>query len=306
MVYLALSVALAEGPPLWWTESGIIGASALFAKAQARDAAAYEKAQKELEKAKRASSALELADALLPADAARAAYASRVDRSLSGQFLRLQKHADLLGEDYSRIFGGAVTRALPLVAKGATVTECTQISQVEAMLGKGPHCPGTDISVQVAALVDADKVLQGQVADLLTVDWPSIKLDGEATAPVASTGTERSVDVARLAKAVYGAELQELDDAREAAIEQLSADLDGNDAVAKAAAIKSGEAVRDTWRKGVAALGAKLWPDVKKKLEKAAKRDGPKAVALCANPASLGGCGVPDVTPDVLALFDQG
>lgn len=302
MFELLVSMALAEAP-LWWTEDGITRNSALFGRAQARDAQAYEVAQKQLDAAKRATGAVELADALLPADPARAKYLEALDRSLSGQFLRLQKHSDLLGEDYSRMFGAAVERAVPLVAKGGTVTECTKLSKVEAMMGKGPRCEGTDISARVAATIDEDKVLQGQVADLLTVDWPAIELKGEPQVASALTGAERTVDVAAVARAARGAELRELDDAREAAIEELNADLASTDPSVQKAAIKKGEAVRDTWRAGVAALGTKLWPEVKKKLEKAAKKGGPAKVALCGNPAGLGGCGLPDATRDVVELL---
>lgn len=303
MIAVLLTLALADAPPLWWTEDGITRNSALFGRAQARDAQAYDAAQKQLDGAKRASGALELADALLAADPARAAYVEKVDRALSVQFLRLQKHTDMLGEDYSRMFGAAVERAIPLVAKGATVTECTKLTKVEAMMGKSPHCDGTDISSRIAATIDDDKELQHQVTDLLTVEWPAIGLTGEVQPPSAVTGAERTVDVATLARACRGPELKELDEAREAAIEELTADLDSTDPSVKQAAIEKGKAVRETWRKGVADVGARLWPEVKKKLEKAAKKGGPAKVALCANPTSLGGCGLPDATPDVVALF---
>lgn len=304
MFGLILGLAFAEGPVLWWTEEGITRSSALFGRAQARDAKAYEAAQKQLDTARRAAGELELADALLAADAARATYVEATDRALSGQFLRLQKHTDLLGEDYSRTFGAAVERAIPLVAKGATVTECTKITKVEAMMGKSPRCDGTDISARIAGMIDEDKVLQGQVADLLSVEWPAITLTGTPQPPTALTGVERTVDVATLARALRGDALKELDEVREADIEQITADLDSTDPSVKRAAIQKGEVVRDTWRKGVAEVGVKLWPEVKKRLEKAAKKGGPAAVALCANPASLGGCGLPDVTAEVLPLFE--
>ncbi len=305
MFVLFFSFALADAPPSWWTEDGITRNSALFGRAQARDAKAYEVAQKALDGAKRAVGSLELADALMAPDAARATYLTGVDRQLSVQFLRLQKHADQLGEDYSRMFGAAVERALPVVSAGATVTECTQIGKMEAMLGRGPRCDGTDISGKVAAAIDQDAELKRQVEDLLTIDWPAIALQGAPQTPVALTGTERTVDAAALARLVAGEQLRLLDETREAAIEELGEALGSPDPSVKGPAVAKGEEIRTTWRKGVAAVGTRLWPDVKKKLEKAAKKGGPAKVALCANPVALGGCGVPDATAEVLAVFRE-
>ncbi|GDX82421.1 hypothetical protein LBMAG42_42320 [Deltaproteobacteria bacterium] len=303
MVWLLLIAGVEAETPLWWTEEGVTKASAWFGKAQARDAEAYDAAGDQLAKAKRLVGALELADALLAPDTARAAYFAALDRSLTGQFMRLQKHTDLLGGDYSRVFGAAVERALPIVAKGQTITQCTSVSKVEAMMGKGPRCPGTDISAKVGATLDEDKELQGQVASILSVDWPKIEVTGAVQAPIALTGAERSVDVSTLARALRPAELQELDDAREAALEQIEEEIESPDIATKQAGIAKGEAIRKQWREGVAALGAKLWPETKKKLEKAAKKGGAAAVALCANPQGLGGCGVADVTGEVVAAL---
>lgn len=299
---LLIALAPAEAP-LWWTEEGVTKASSWFGKAQARDAEAYDAAGDQLSKAKGLVGALELADALLTPDAARATYFASLDRSLTGQFMRLQKHTDLLGGDYSRVFGAAVERALPVVAKAQTVTQCISVSKVEAMMGKSPRCPGADISAKVAAIVDEDKELQGQVASILTVDWPKIEVTGTVQAAIPLTGAERSVDVATLARALRKAELQELDDAREAALEQIEEEIESADTATKQAGIVKGEAIRKEWRDSVAALGAKLWPESKKKLEKAAKKGGAAAVALCANPQGLGGCGLPDVTGEVIELL---
>jgi hypothetical protein len=54
----------------------------------------------------------------------------------------------------------------------------------------------------------------------------------------------------------------------------------------------------------VTKLGAKVKADTTKILSKHAKKGGPANVGLCANPAALGGCGVPDVTAEVLALIE--
>ena len=297
-IYLA-GLALAESPA-WWTEQGVTRASALFGRAQARDSEAYDHAQDQLARAKSLVGALELADALLAPTAGRATYFSAMDRSLTGQFMRLQKHTDLLSVDYSRVFGAAVERAITRVAGEQTVTQCTSISKVEAMMGKGPKCPGTDISARLAAALDGDLVLQGQVASILTVDWPKIELSGVVQPIEPLSGIESTVDVAALARVMRADVLRDLDDEREAALEQIAEELSSADKVVKQAAIAKGEIIRTAWRSSVAAVGAGLWPEVKKKIEKGAKKGGPSGVGLCVNPQPLGGCGAPDVTAAVL------
>lgn len=302
ILFLALSQVSAE-QPVWWTEEAISAKSELFGKAQARDAQAYEAAQDQLAGARRAVGDLELADALLAPDAARGRYLGELDRSLSGQFLRLQRHTDLLGEDYARCFGAAVQRALVVVAEGRTVVECTQVSAVERAMGKGPRCPGTDISTKVAGVIDKDTTLSAEVTSLLTVDWPTIAVKGSVQPVVPFLGAGRSVSVAAMARALRKEELRELDDAREAAMEQISEELESSDRATKEAGVKKGEAIAQTWRSGVAAVGAGVWPELKKKLERGKRKGAPVDVALCANPEALGGCGVPDATREALAFL---
>lgn len=305
MILLLMVARLSAEPVVWWTEESISARSELFGKAQARDAQAYELAQTQLAKARRAVGDLELADALLPPDAARARYLSELDRSLSGQFLRLQRHTDLLGEDYARSFGAAVQRGVTLVADGRTVVECTQVSAVERAMGKGPRCPGTDISAKVAATIDKDLVLAAEVTSLLSVDWPSIAVSGAAQPLVPLLGTARSVSVASVARALRKDELRDLNDAREAAMEQISEELSSPDRATKEAAIKKGEDITAAWRMGVATLGAKIVPELKKKLEKGKRKGAPVDVALCVNPEALGGCGVPDATAEAIAVLAE-
>jgi hypothetical protein len=299
---LLVTTALAE-TPVWWTEEGVSSRSELFGKAQARDAQAYEAAQDQLSRARRAVGDLELADALLPPDAARSAYVAELDRSLSGQFLRLQRHTDLLSEDYARTFGAAVSRAVVVVANGRSVVECTSVSAVERAMGKGPRCPGTDISAKIASTIDEDVTLRAEVASLLSVDWPTVTVTGRAQPAAAFLGDARTLSVATIARTLRKDELRELDDIREAAIEQLEEDLASTDRATKEAAVKKGRAIAETWRKSVAEVGAGLWPEVKKKLEKGKRKGAPVDVALCANPESLGGCGLPDATKEAIAAL---
>ncbi len=296
-----IPLALAADP-LWWTESGIALKSELFGKAQARDAEAYEKAQGELERAKRMVSDLELSVAALGAPGDARDYLEGIDRALSGQFLRLQKHTDLLGDDYSKNFGAAVERALPVVAKGLTVTECKQTNAALAMLGREPKCAGRDISADVARALDADAALQAAIRSILEVDWPSIALPSAPQPPTPWTGSSRSVDVATVVRALAGESIRAADDERDVALEAISDELDSSVASTKQAGIDAALAAEATWAKAVYAAATPALARLKKSVEKAAKKGGPAEVALCHNPEALGGCGLPDVTAEVLAL----
>lgn len=299
MILFAMAAA---ADALWWTETGIAKHSELFGKAQARDAEAYEKAQAELERAKRLVGDLELAVAALGGSPDARAYAEGVDRSLTGQFLRLQRHTDLLGDDYSRNFGAAVERALPGVARGQTVTECKHTSAALAMLGRDPKCPGRDISVDVARAVDADPALQSAIKSILEVEWPSIELLPSTQPALAWTGSERSADVATLVRALVPEAIRAADDERDLALEEIADDLDSADAATKQAGIARAQAARDAWGRAVANAATPALAKLKKSVEKAAKKGGSAGVALCHNPAALGGCGLPDATAEVLAL----
>ena len=289
---------------LWWSEENVSRNSALFGKAQARDAEAYQRAQDQLESAKRAVGDLELGAAIVGGSAIDA-YTETLDRQLSGQFLRLQKHADLLGEDYGRVFGDALESASKVVGAGQNITQCSATSRVEMLMGKSPKCPGTDVSAKLAASMDQDPKLIAAIAEILTIEWPAIEVKGTQQVASALTGTERSVDAASVARKLQKEALAALDDERDVGLEQLSEDLESTDPKVQAAAIEKAAAIRTEWRTQTQKIGTKVRVDLTKLLTKAAKKGGPAAVAICANPASLGGCGVPDVTRDVVALLAE-
>ncbi len=301
MLLLLIITTVLSAEPAFWSSDTIAGGSAQFAKAQGRDAAAYERAQDALEKGKRAVADLDLGVAIAGSPEALVAYNTAQRRALAGQFLQLSKHADLLADDYSRVFGDAVQRALPTVGKGFDVKECTGGSAIEALMRRAPKCPGKDLSPALVGAIDTDPKLAAAIQEILTVDWPIIALPSASQAPIPLTGAACSVDAAALARALRGDDVQAAQDAYEADIEQIDADAD--DATAKKAAIAQGEAVRARWTATMTTVGADVLARAKKELAKAAKKGGPADVALCANPTALGGCGVPDATPVVLAAL---
>ncbi|MBM4368833.1 MAG: hypothetical protein FJ102_21645 [Deltaproteobacteria bacterium] len=301
---LLFPLALAADP-LWWTEDGIATKSELFGKAQSRDADAFQKAQGELERAKKLVDDLELGIAIAGSDAARLAYLDGVDRELSGQFLRLQKHTDLLGEDYSRNFGAALERAMPAVAREQTVTQCQQSSPALAALGRPARCPGRDISADLAAAMDKDIELQGAIASILSVDWPHVQLQGSAQAATPWTGTERSVDAASLARALAADAIKAAAYDRELLNEEVEDDVASPDTATREAALARALAARETYMAAVQKAASSGLKKARAAVEKAAKKGGPVAVGLCFNPQGLGGCGLPDATSEVLAVIGK-
>lgn len=294
---LFVFAALAADAPAYWSPEAVSAGSTWFGKAQSRDAKAFDTAQGQLERAKTAVSALDLGAALVGAPATLASFVEDEKRELSGQFLRLQKHTDLLATDYETVFGDAVQRALPTVGKGYTVAQCTPPTGIQAMMHRSSaSCVGTDLAPALAKAIDADPQLQKAVNDILTVDWPAIELPSKPQALTAATGTARSVDAATIARALRAADLDAAQDAYEAAVEQLSDDLGSTDPATKAAAIAKGKVAHDAWVKSVSSIGKALWPDLKKKLSAAKLSD----VGVCPNPVATGGCGVPDATAEVL------
>lgn len=301
MILITVALCLAA-EPAWWSEDAVARNSALFGKAQARDADAFERASDQLETAKRAVGDLEVGAAIAGGGSIDP-YVESLDRVLSGQFLRLQKHADLLSEDYARVFGAALAKASTGVAIGQPLAECKATSKIEMLMGKSPQCPGNDVSARLAASMDQDPELVAAISEILTIEWPVIEIRGEPQAPVAITGSERSVDAATIARKLQKGALAALDDERDIALEQLAEDLESENTTTQAAAVAKAAAVRETWRSGALKVGSKVRSDLTKLLTKSERKGGPGAVAMCANPQSLGGCGVPDVTRDVVALI---
>jgi hypothetical protein len=295
--------------PAHWTSDAVSAKSAQFARAQSRDAEAYAKAEDALDVAKRDVAALDAGVALLGSPPELASYALAVRKRLAGEFLRLQRHSDLLTEDYERTFRSAISRALPSVSAGFALAECTPSAAPGPRVGSlgmgafarplGSGCPGTDLSPAVARAIDADPQLKADVGSMLAVEWPRLDLPGSAQAVVPLGGTETGIQVVTLVRALAGDAMTEATDSYEAEVEQLSDGLDDDDAVVKKNAIAEAQAARGRWEAAMAAVGKKVIDRAKGKLAKGAfARAG-----LCANPARLGGCGVKDVTEGAVALL---
>ncbi|MDP2312560.1 MAG: hypothetical protein Q8P41_06610 [Pseudomonadota bacterium] len=237
---------------------------------------------------------LELGVALLgPAAPAEVrAWSEKTRRKVVGETLRLQRHVDLLQEDYGRVFGAAVSRALPVVGKGFDVKECGATG-VLAMMGK-KDCPGTDLNPKLAAAIDADAALGKELADIASVEWPTFEAPSAAQPVVALTGTTRWVSGGALAEKLIGGRVKLRQDALESQLDRSLPDEPTQEDLAKAQKLK------DDYLLALGADGDVLRKALTEALARAEKKGGPAQVGWCANPPALGGCAGDDVTAAVL------
>lgn len=292
------ATAVAAGAPAFYHPDDVAARSQRFREVSASMRPRFEEADAQATKWQRLVDDLELGTALLGADATTALrdHTAATRRSFAGQFLKLNRFAGLVQEDYSRVFEEAMGRVKPKVVGDRAVKECTSGASSMGML-RGPGCTGEDLNPAFAAALDADETLRKEVASIGALEWPTIQLPSTPQAPVAITGTAATVDLATVAHRLAEARVRARKDELELALEPLQDGLDAKDP----AAIQKGEQARQRFTDALAADGAALRAVVRGVLDRGAKGT-PAAVGWCANPVGLGGCGVPDVTAEVLAV----
>lgn len=293
----ASATALAAGAPAFYHPDDVAARSQRFREVSAAMRPRFEEADAQATKWQRLVDDLELGTSLLGADATTALreYTAATRRSFAGQFLKLNRFAGLVQEDYSRVFEEAMGRVKPKVVGDYAAKECTSGASSMGRL-RGTSCTGEDLNPAFAAALDADATLRKEVASIGALEWPTIDLPSAAQAPVAVTGTGASVDLASVAHRLMEDRVRARRDALELALEPLQEGLDAKDP----AAIQKGEQARQRFTDALAADGAALRAVVQGVLARGPK-GVPAGVGWCANPQGLGGCGVPDATAAVLA-----
>lgn len=301
---LTIPAALA-GPAGYYHFDDIAAQSKRFSEAAEAMGPAFDKAQTTLGKIGRDMEDLERNTALLGTDALDGWYAS-TQRSITGQYLQIQRHVDLLQDDYNNIFTEAAGRAIEQVGARYDLSECTRSGGVSSMLrrstsgGSSGGCKGEDVNAQIAAAIDSDSALAADVREINAVPWPEIVVEPAAQAPHPVTGTARYVSLTALANTYLDARADKRLEAFEDALSPLEDGLDSGDeaAIAEAARLK------EAYRAGLAEDGAALQAALLKSLAKAGKKlPGFTEVGLCANPEGLGGCTGEDITASVMALL---
>lgn len=294
---LLLSGVATAAEPAHYHPDDVAKASARFAKVAEAMGPAFEERSGKIASVGTSLGELEVGVALLgsAAPAEVTAWSDKARRQLVGEKVRLQKHVDLLQEDYGTVFGAAVERALPTVGKGYAVKECGA-SGVAAMMGR-KTCTGTDLNGALAKAIDADPKLGQELDDIAAVEWPSFEVPKASVPVVALTGTERWVSGGALAQKLVGARIK----ARKAALEtELAGILPDDPTEADIAAAK---AKKDAYLADLGRDGETLRAALTDALTRAEKKGGPAKVGWCANPVALGGCPGEDVTATVLTAL---
>lgn len=221
-----------------------------------------------------------------------------LEREYQRQHAELQAFADQLVADYDAAFMGAVERAV--AAHGGEVVQCeATVSQGRALPGvptrraANPDCAGENLNAALAAAVDGDAALAGQLEAILGRGWPAVALESAAQAPVG--GAARWIEVRDLLMAGARGALQRIDqrddDARgkiEAAIEQ------GASVEALRELTPEAERIEAETAAARAALAAPVLAAVEARIAKKWASEPP--VGWCANPPALGGCTGEDAT----------
>ncbi len=291
-------VARAETPPSHYHPDDIAAASKVFAGAAEVVGPRYAQSEKELKQVGGGLEYLELGVFLLgeSAPAGISDWMDSIRRQATGEWMRLQKHVDLMGEDYSTEFGAAMERVLGRYGKGQLV-ECGA-SGIAAMVGR-KDCPGKDMNGEIAGQIDKDPALQKAVQSIADVPWPAVSHPSQQWPVVPVTGSENWVQIGALMRTLFPARVELHQDNLDRALEPLEDGLAAGDQGALTKAAQH----RADYYAALAADGAVIAAALRASLEKGAKKGAPAAVGLCANPPSLGGCAGKDVTRETLQFL---
>lgn len=294
--------ALAAGEGYYHPDD-VAAKSRRFAEAASSVGPAWEMAQSAASRTGKALTDLDLGVALLgeaaPAGVADRAKATR--KASTAQFLSLQRHVDLIQEDYGQSFQAAMDRALRKVDKGGALVVCTQGGGLAGRFGPGgpgaASCAGDDMNGALASAIDADPELARALADIASVPWPALDLPSLTEAALPLTGDGAWIQAAPVARALIG----ELLITRQEQLEDALAPLEEGLEVSDADAIARAASLRADWERALAKDGAALRVELIAALARAEKRKTvPSGIGFCANPPALGGCVGSDVTDAVL------
>jgi hypothetical protein len=292
---LLVAIAHAGRPAGYYHPDDVATKSRLFGQVAAAMGPAFESCQTDITRATAALASAELALGLLGSSAPKelSDWYGAARRDLTGQALRVQRHADALTEESSRAFGDALARALPAAQATHDLKTCGATG-VAAMMGR-TTCTGEDLNARLAAAMDADAALGKAIEPLVRSTWPSIALPSTAIPAAPWLGSSGWVDGARVAETLVGARITA---ARAAATQAAEVAQEQGDTAAMKAA-------RTRWLDALAADGGTLRSEVGAALTRAAKKaPALGAVGWCTNPRALGGCTGEDRTAEVLTALE--
>lgn len=300
---LTLGLTLAIGGAAQAAEAGhyhpdtVAAKSARFTEAAKLMGPSFDAAQQQLTRLGRAVEALDGAVLLLGDRAPEPleAWAVTARKRLAGGYLSVQRHVDLVQEDFGEEFGGALQRAIAAEGDAYALKECGATG-IAAMMGGRSQCEGADRNAALAARLDADPELAAFTEELKTIPWPSVEVPSRTADPIPLTGTARWVSADAVLDAHARGALVRRADALEEALDPLIDRIEAGDAEA----ISEGQGAHDRYAAALAEDGTVLWESMTITLQRAERRGGPVAVGVCPVPVGLGGCTGDDATAAVL------
>lgn len=277
-------------------------ASVAYQTASERSAAVASDAQREIRSLSTALAAFEEALDLLgeAAPAEQRSRARELEQKYNRGFAVVQGFADDLVADFDGAFVSALDRAL---AAHAPAERCERDLPVGPKLPgmaqrrqANAACAGSDLNGALAAMMDADPVLQAELESMLGRSWPSIGLTSK---PVAAVGGSRTVQVADFYRAAMPDTLRAIRLADEDA--RLSFDVAIEGGASKEELADMVEAA-----KAVDAMTAgKRWAvagPVHERAQAMFDKRAPDA-GWCAQPTVLGGCTGSDDSKALVTLL---
>jgi ElaB/YqjD/DUF883 family membrane-anchored ribosome-binding protein len=275
----------------------VAGSSVLFAGAAKAMGPAFAEVQSEIARLGRAADSLSRGTAMLGprAPAGADAWSQDVRKQVSGQFVRLQRHVDLIQQDYGQVFGAAYEAALASVPGAASSTICKD----RGLMHRGPPCQGINLSPAIAKEVDRDANLAHDLDEISDLPWPAIGIGAHSLPVVPLTGASHWLQLDALAQRVAAQALETIDDDLTRTLDRIEDDL----APGTAPYVEAAQAAREVHDAALTELGTHLLQAVDAALDRG--RGAPEVLGLCVNPTALGGCPGEDITAATLDWLQQ-
>lgn len=222
-------------------------------------------------------------------------------------------------------------------AEGIVVGTCEPPAGVLGMaMGQG-ECAGRDVTPHIVAALDADEDLGAAVADICGREWPAVRPDRRAVAPLTLSGAvapesmdsfsaqqlyERSAPFEPVLLAVeesFRAASREVEMARQLHEANRRMYLESQPSLAAEEAatreaeltaeleqVKAASEALTRWRTdAVAGAVALAWKQVQDRESAVVRELDIEGLAVCLQPADLGGCTGPDVTDLVAGYLED-
>ncbi len=297
MLTWIVASALAAPTPAWYDPNRVASQSSAFAGFSEQSVPRFDALQGELSAASNALAALEMGvlavgeqaspDLILHMDTLR--------RQAAHGYLVAQAYVDTLQDDSANTFGSALERALVTLAETHSLKECVRPTGMASMgPGRaGPQCEGEDMSTKVAEALDADPQLAADIEEILSIQWPDLKLPASEQAVIELSGDQNYLRMSALLQNLAPGQFTALGRSLEEALAPLRPQLEGPE---PEKALAEAQALREQYEQAVAAVGTEILETITPVLE---KQGG--SIGVCANPASLGGCPGEDLTDSRLS-----